>query len=110
MVSTGSGWFKKVNLEGNTESDGTIDLTILYTKSTWKVVDKFRCINVGLLPWSNLVEIDPVLIRRGIVDSHIGSSCQLLQCQKRVHAFPLGPSSLLRMYMISPHSPYDPLY
>lgn len=47
---------------------------------------------------------------RGIADPNIGFSCQLLQCQKRVHAFPLSPSSLLRMYRIAPHSPYDPLH
>ncbi|XVF00985.1 hypothetical protein REPUB_Repub04eG0049300 [Reevesia pubescens] len=33
-----------------------------------------------------------------------------LQCQKRVHAFPLSLSSLLRMYRIASHSPYDPLH
>ena len=47
---------------------------------------------------------------RGIADPNMGFACQLLQCQKRVHAFPLSPSSLLRMYIIAPHSPYDPLH
>ncbi|KAL2329630.1 hypothetical protein Fmac_017211 [Flemingia macrophylla] len=47
---------------------------------------------------------------RGIADPNMGFACQLLQCQKRVNAFPLSPSSLLRMYRISPHSPYDPLH
>ncbi|TYJ16187.1 hypothetical protein E1A91_A10G233200v1 [Gossypium mustelinum] len=47
---------------------------------------------------------------RGIADPNMGFACQLLQCQKRVHAFPLSPSSLLRMYRIAPHSPYDPLH
>lgn len=47
---------------------------------------------------------------RGIADPNMGFACQLLQCQKRVHAFPLSPSSLLRMYKIAPHSPYDPLH
>ncbi|XP_010529647.1 PREDICTED: protein-tyrosine-phosphatase MKP1-like [Tarenaya hassleriana] len=47
---------------------------------------------------------------RGIADPNMGFACQLLQCQKRVHAFPLSPTSLLRMYRISPHSPYDPLH
>ncbi|BFG34181.1 hypothetical protein CerSpe_204550 [Prunus speciosa] len=45
---------------------------------------------------------------RGIADPNMGFACQLLQCQKRVHAFPLSPSSLLRMYRIAPLSPYDP--
>lgn len=47
---------------------------------------------------------------RGIADPNMGFACQLLQCQKRVHAFPLSPSSLLRMYRMTPHSPYDPLH
>lgn len=47
---------------------------------------------------------------RGIADPNMGFACQLLQCQKRVHAFPLSPSSLLRMYRIAPHSSYAPLH
>uniref|UniRef100_A0A803M2S5 Tyrosine-protein phosphatase domain-containing protein n=1 Tax=Chenopodium quinoa TaxID=63459 RepID=A0A803M2S5_CHEQI len=47
---------------------------------------------------------------RGIADPNMGFACQLLQCQKRVHDFPLSPSSLLRVYRIAPHSPYDPLH
>ncbi|GMH11546.1 hypothetical protein Nepgr_013387 [Nepenthes gracilis] len=47
---------------------------------------------------------------RGIADPNMGFACQLLQCQKRVHAFPLSPSSLFRMYRIAPHSSYDPLH
>lgn len=47
---------------------------------------------------------------RGIADPNMGFACQLLQCQKRVHAFPLSPNSLLRMYRIAPHSSYDPLH
>ncbi|CAL0314656.1 unnamed protein product [Lupinus luteus] len=47
---------------------------------------------------------------RGIADPNMGFACQLLQCQKRVLAVPLSPSSLLRMYRIAPHSPYDPLH
>ncbi|GAB2276656.1 hypothetical protein Dimus_011373 [Dionaea muscipula] len=47
---------------------------------------------------------------RGIADPNMGFACQLLQCQKRVHAFPLSPNSSLRMYRMAPHSPYDPLH
>ncbi|XP_019451172.1 PREDICTED: protein-tyrosine-phosphatase MKP1-like [Lupinus angustifolius] len=47
---------------------------------------------------------------RSIADPNMGFACQLLQCQKRVHAVPLSPSSLLRMYRIAPHSLYDPLH
>ncbi|KAJ4971685.1 hypothetical protein NE237_004784 [Protea cynaroides] len=47
---------------------------------------------------------------RGIANPNMGFTCQLLQCQKRVHAIPLSPSSVLRMYRMAPHSPYDPLH
>ncbi|KAL8166798.1 hypothetical protein V2J09_008297 [Rumex salicifolius] len=47
---------------------------------------------------------------RGIADPNMGFAWQLLQCQKRVQAFPLSPSSLLRVYRMAPHSPYDPLH
>lgn len=47
---------------------------------------------------------------RRIANPNMGFACQLLQCQKRVHAIPLSPSSVLRMYRMAPHSPYDPLH
>ncbi|XP_010253324.1 PREDICTED: protein-tyrosine-phosphatase MKP1 isoform X2 [Nelumbo nucifera] len=47
---------------------------------------------------------------RGIANPNMGFACQLLQCQKRVHAIPLSPSSVLRMYRMAPHSSYDPLH
>ncbi|XP_047161406.1 protein-tyrosine-phosphatase MKP1-like [Vigna umbellata] len=47
---------------------------------------------------------------RGIINPNMGFACQLLQCQKRVHATPPSPSSVLRMYRMAPHSPYDPLH
>ncbi|KAJ4977699.1 hypothetical protein NE237_008479 [Protea cynaroides] len=47
---------------------------------------------------------------RGIANPNMGFACQLLQCQKRVHAIPLSPSSVLRIYRMAPHSPYDPLH
>ncbi|KAF3796811.1 Protein-tyrosine-phosphatase [Nymphaea thermarum] len=47
---------------------------------------------------------------RGITNPNMGFACQLLQCQKRVHAVPLSPSSMVRMYRMAPHSPYDPLH
>ncbi|XP_057866961.2 protein-tyrosine-phosphatase MKP1 isoform X1 [Cryptomeria japonica] len=47
---------------------------------------------------------------RGITNPNMGFACQLLQCQKRVHADPLSPTSVLRMYRMAPHSPYDPLH
>ncbi|XP_020108165.1 protein-tyrosine-phosphatase MKP1 [Ananas comosus] len=47
---------------------------------------------------------------RGIANPNMGFACQLLQCQKRVLAIPLSPNSVLRMYRMAPHSPYDPLH
>lgn len=47
---------------------------------------------------------------RGIANPNMGFACQLLQCQKRVHAIPLSPNSVLRMYRMAPHSPYNPLH
>lgn len=47
---------------------------------------------------------------RGVTNPNMGFACQLLQCQKRVHAAPMSPNSVLRMYRLAPHSPYDPLH
>ncbi|KAF8390522.1 hypothetical protein HHK36_025049 [Tetracentron sinense] len=47
---------------------------------------------------------------REVANPNMGFACQLLQCQKRVHAVPMSPNSLLRMYRMAPHSPYDPLH
>lgn len=47
---------------------------------------------------------------RGVTNPNMGFACQLLQCQKRVHAMPISPNSMVRMYRMAPHSPYDPLH
>ncbi|KAL1539301.1 protein-tyrosine-phosphatase MKP1-like [Salvia divinorum] len=47
---------------------------------------------------------------RGVTNPNMGFACQLLQCQKNVHALPASPTSVLRMYRMAPHSPYDPLH
>ncbi|XP_050206050.1 protein-tyrosine-phosphatase MKP1-like [Mercurialis annua] len=47
---------------------------------------------------------------RGVTNPNMGFACQLLQCQKRVHAVPASPNSVLRIYRMAPHSPYDPLH
>ncbi|KAI3989876.1 hypothetical protein MKX01_040846 [Papaver californicum] len=54
-----SGMFEKVELEGKTKHDGTLGITISFTESTWQSADSFRCINVGLLPQSKPIEMDP---------------------------------------------------
>ncbi|CAK9327006.1 unnamed protein product [Citrullus colocynthis] len=52
------GMFEKVDLEGKTNADGTLGVTISFTESTWQSADKFRCINVGLMQQSKPVEMD----------------------------------------------------
>ncbi|CAL0306552.1 unnamed protein product [Lupinus luteus] len=47
---------------------------------------------------------------RGVTNPNMGFACQLLQCQKRVHAMPASPNSIRRIYRMAPHSPYDPLH
>ncbi|XP_073141153.1 protein-tyrosine-phosphatase MKP1-like [Henckelia pumila] len=47
---------------------------------------------------------------RGVTNPNVGFACQLLQIEKRVHALPASPASVLRMYRMAPHSPYDPLH
>ncbi|XWS66056.1 hypothetical protein CRYUN_Cryun05aG0167900 [Craigia yunnanensis] len=77
-------------------------------------VSRSTSLVIAYLMWREGLSFDDafqyVKAARGIADPNMGFACQLLQCQKRVHAFPLSPSSLLRMYRIAPHSPYDPLH
>ncbi|KAK8478855.1 hypothetical protein V6N13_090425 [Hibiscus sabdariffa] len=47
---------------------------------------------------------------RGVTNPNTGFAFQLLQCQKRVHAVPASPNSVLRMYRMAPHSSYDALH
>ncbi|XP_044505110.1 protein TOC75-3, chloroplastic-like [Mangifera indica] len=53
------GMFEKVDMETKTKPDGTLALTISFLESTWQSADRIRCINVGLMPQSKLVEMDP---------------------------------------------------
>lgn len=53
-----SGMFEKVDLEGKTNPDGTIGVTISFSESTWQSADGFRCINVGLMQQTKPVEMD----------------------------------------------------
>ncbi|KAK3003073.1 hypothetical protein RJ639_014168 [Escallonia herrerae] len=52
------GMFEKVDLEGKTNPDGTLGITISFLESTWQSADRFRCINVGLMPQSKPIEMD----------------------------------------------------
>jgi len=53
-----SGMFEKVDLEGKTNPDGTIGVTISFSESTWQSADGFRCINVGLMQQTKPIEMD----------------------------------------------------
>ncbi|KAK6646089.1 hypothetical protein PHAVU_L007943 [Phaseolus vulgaris] len=53
-----SGMFEKVDLEGKTNPDGSIGVTISFSESTWQSADGFRCINVGLMQQTKPVEMD----------------------------------------------------
>ncbi|KAM7527748.1 hypothetical protein LguiB_031158 [Lonicera macranthoides] len=44
------GLFKKVNVEGKYNPDGSIGLTVSFVGSTWEVPERVKCINVGLMP------------------------------------------------------------
>ncbi|CAM8949494.1 unnamed protein product [Rhodiola kirilowii] len=52
------GMFEKVDMEGKTNPDGTMGLTISFLESTWQSADRFRCINVGLMQQTKPVDMD----------------------------------------------------
>ncbi|KAL8150116.1 hypothetical protein V2J09_019924 [Rumex salicifolius] len=60
--------------------------------------------------WSFEDAFQHVKATRGVANPNMGFACQLLQCQKRVHAVPASPNSVLRMYRMAPHSSYDSLH
>ncbi|GFY88208.1 mitogen-activated protein kinase phosphatase 1 [Actinidia rufa] len=47
---------------------------------------------------------------RAVTNPNMGFACQLLQCQNQTLAAVTSPNSVLRMYHLAPHSPYDPLH
>nr|KYP58515.1 hypothetical protein KK1_013926 [Cajanus cajan] len=63
----------KVDLEGRTNPDGSIGVTISFSESTWQSADAFRCINVGpcLLPRYVHNEILDMLKRHGMVSARL---------------------------------------
>ncbi|XP_038988489.1 protein TOC75-3, chloroplastic-like [Phoenix dactylifera] len=58
------GMFEKVDLESKTKPDGTLALTVSFIESTWQSADAFRCINVGLMPQTKKMEMDPDMTDR----------------------------------------------
>ncbi|KAL6577926.1 hypothetical protein OROMI_010254 [Orobanche minor] len=77
-------------------------------------VSRSTSLVIAYLMWKNGQSFDDafefVKKVRGVTNPNVGFACQLLQCQKRLHAQPESPSSILRMYRMAPHSPYDPLH
>ncbi|XP_057776807.1 protein-tyrosine-phosphatase MKP1-like [Salvia miltiorrhiza] len=77
-------------------------------------VSRSTSLVIAYLMWKEGQSFDDafqhVKAARGVTNPNVGFACQLLQCQKRVHALPASPTSLLRMYRMAPHSPYDPLH
>ncbi|GAU17301.1 hypothetical protein TSUD_110180 [Trifolium subterraneum] len=59
-----SGMFEKVDFEGKPNPDGTIGIKVLFNESTWDIAEKFRCINVGMMPQTKPVELDPDMTER----------------------------------------------
>ncbi|CAI9106839.1 OLC1v1006072C1 [Oldenlandia corymbosa var. corymbosa] len=64
----GCGMFEKVDLDAKTKADGTIAVQIAFLESTWPAADKFRCINVGLMPQSKPIEMDPDMTEKEKID------------------------------------------
>ncbi|KAK4483101.1 hypothetical protein RD792_010278 [Penstemon davidsonii] len=62
------GMFEKVDLETKTNPDGTINITIPFLESTWQSADRFRCINVGLMPQSKPIEMDADMTEKEKID------------------------------------------
>lgn len=77
-------------------------------------VSRSTSLVIAYLMWKEGQSFDDafqhVKAARGVTNPNVGFACQLLQCQKRVHALPASPTSLIRMYRMAPHSPYDPLH
>ncbi|XP_004293175.1 PREDICTED: protein TOC75-3, chloroplastic-like isoform X2 [Fragaria vesca subsp. vesca] len=56
--------FDKVELEGKTNRDGTLAVSVSFTESIWLAADRFRCINVGLMGQVKPIEMDPDMTDR----------------------------------------------
>ncbi|CAI9756322.1 unnamed protein product [Fraxinus pennsylvanica] len=79
-----------------------------------KGVSRSTSLVIAYLMWKEVQSFEDafqhVKAARGVTNPNMGFACQLLLCQKRVHAQPVSPTSVLRMYRMAPHSPYDPLH
>eukprot|EP00249_Psilotum_nudum_P007448 c20564_g1_i1 orf=226-2583(+) len=52
------GMFERVDMQGLPQEDGSLKMQIRFTESEWRSAEKFRCINVGLLPQTRPPEVD----------------------------------------------------
>ncbi|CAI0393349.1 unnamed protein product [Linum tenue] len=52
------GMFERVDMDGKTNPDGSLGISISFAESTWQSAEKFRCINVGLMQQSKPIEMD----------------------------------------------------
>lgn len=77
-------------------------------------VSRSTSLVIAYLMWRNGQSFEDafqyVKSARGVTNPNMGFACQLLQCQKRVHAVPASPNSVIRMYRMAPHSSYAPLH
>lgn len=77
-------------------------------------VSRSTSLVIAYLMWKEGQSFDKafqyVKAARGVTNPNMGFACQLLLCQKRVHAVPASPNSVLRVYRMAPHSSYDPLH
>ncbi|XP_052185148.1 protein-tyrosine-phosphatase MKP1-like [Diospyros lotus] len=77
-------------------------------------VSRSTSLVIAYLMWKERQSFDDafqyVKAARGVTNPNMGFACQLMLCRNRVLAFLASPNSVLRMYRMAPHSPYDPLH
>lgn len=79
-----------------------------------KGVSRSNSLVIAYLMWREKLSFEDafqhVKAARGVTNPNMGFASQLLQFQKRVHAMPASPSSVIRMYRMAPHSQNDPVH
>ncbi|KAK1348236.1 Protein-tyrosine-phosphatase MKP1 [Heracleum sosnowskyi] len=79
-----------------------------------KGVSRSNSLVIAYLMWREKLSFEDAFQRvkaaRGVTNPNMGFACQLLQFQKRVHAMPASPVSVLRMYRMAPHSENNPVH
>lgn len=54
------GMFERVDIESRTKPDGTIGVVINFVEASWDAKNRFKCINVGLMPPTMSIDKDPM--------------------------------------------------